>query len=380
MIKFSLLWSDHRILRFLFLIVLAGCSSTPVIVTEPPAKLVPIPVPIPKPQVNYRPQLDPITITAVGDIMLGTDFPDNRLPDDDGVGYLSQVQSLLQAADVTFGNLEGALMDGGEPVKKCNDPSLCFLFRTPTRYAQYLKDAGFDVLSLANNHARDFGEEGRTSSMNALDAVGIYHSGHETDIASWVIKGYRVALIAFAPHPESHSLLDIDYATEVVRATDEEHDLVIVSFHGGAEGVDALHLTFGAEFFYEQPRGDLVLFSRSVIDAGADLVVGHGPHVVRALEVYKERLIAYSLGNFATYYGISVSGLKGIAPILTVTLNQDGVFMRGNIVSTQQIRPNGPFVDPKNQAITLMEQLSREDLGEKSPVFDLDTGTIQPRP
>ena len=142
-----------------------------------------------------------ITIAAVGDMMIGTDYPKNILPDDDGVGFLKDVTPILSAADVTFGNLEGVLMDGGEPVKVCKVPENCFLFRTPTRYAQYYRDAGFDVLSLANNHARDFGEEGRESSMRTLDKVGILHSGRQGDVASWTVNGRRFAMIAFAPTP-----------------------------------------------------------------------------------------------------------------------------------------------------------------------------------
>ena len=99
-----------------------------------------------------------IRIKAVGDIMLGTDYPEDRLPPDNGEAQLAAVKDLLKDADVTFGNLEGALADGLPPTKVCNDKASCYLFRTPTRFAETLKAAGFDVMSLANNHARDFGE------------------------------------------------------------------------------------------------------------------------------------------------------------------------------------------------------------------------------
>ena len=111
-----------------------------------------------------------LTVAAVGDIMLGTDYPSLRLPGDDGVSLLAEIAPIVSAADVGFGNLEGVLLDGGEPVKECSDPAACYLFRSPTRYAKTLADAGFTVMSLANNHARDFGEIGRDSSMAALAA------------------------------------------------------------------------------------------------------------------------------------------------------------------------------------------------------------------
>src|SRR3954470_17766776 len=151
-----------------------------------------------------------ITLAAVGDTMPGTDYPENILPDDDGLSFFDGVTPTLSAADIAFGNFEGVLLDGGTPVKQCKNARQCFLFRTPTRYAALLKLAGFDVMSLANNHARDFGEDGRTSSMTALDAVGIRHSGREGTVASWVVKGRRVALVAFAPNVGSNSLNDAE--------------------------------------------------------------------------------------------------------------------------------------------------------------------------
>ena len=305
-----------------------------------------------------------ITIAAVGDMMIGTDYPENRLPDDDGASFLRDVTPWIASADVAFGNLEGVLVDGGEPGKKCSNPSACYRFRSPTRYAAHYRDAGFDVLSLANNHARDFGEEGRTATMAALDRIGIKHSGRVGEFASLDANGLRIAVLAYAVTRNSNMMLDYRYAEENVAAFERTHDIVIVSFHGGAEGRDVTHLPFAEEEYYGEPRGDVVRFARMVVDAGADLVLGHGPHVVRAMERYNERLIAYSLGNFATYYGISVAGIKGVAPILLATLDGDGRFIEGQIVSTVQIRPAGPSVDPSGRALNLLRALSFEDFGE----------------
>ena len=318
-----------------------------------------------------------ITIASVGDMMLGTDFPENHLPDDDGVGFLADVTPALSAADVAFGNLEGVLVDGGEPAKKCSNPNACYLFRSPTRYAAYYAAAGFDVMSLANNHARDFGEEGRTSTMQALAAAGIHHSGREGDFASFEVNGLRVAVLAYAVTKESNMLLDYELAEQTVREFAADHDIVMVTFHGGAEGVDATNLPFAEEEYYGEPRGDVVKFARMVVDAGADLVIGHGPHVVRAMERYNDRLIAYSLGNFATYYGISVAGIKGIAPILLTTLDGDGKFIEGSIVSTIQLRPAGPSLDPEQRALKLMRGLTAEDFDAPGLRFH-DDGRFEP--
>ncbi len=366
------------------LLVLAGCASAPP-APEPGPSAAPETVAEPEPAPPAPPP-EParrdlrITFAAVGDMMLGTDYPENHLPDDDAAGFLADVFPELSSADITFGNLEGVLMDGGEPAKKCSNPSACYLFRSPTRYAAYLRAAGFDVMSLANNHARDFGEQGRTSTMQALAKVGIHHSGREGDFASFEKNGLRIAVLAYAVTKESNMMLDYELAKATVTDYAATHDIVMVTFHGGAEGVDATRLPFAEEEYYGEPRGDVVKFARMVVDAGADLVIGHGPHVVRAMERYKERLIAYSLGNFATYYGISVAGIKGIAPILFATLDGEGRFVDGRIVSTVQIRPAGPSIDPEARAMKLIRGLTAEDFGSASGLAFSDDGTIRVAP
>jgi hypothetical protein len=332
--------------------LLAACATQPPPAPPPTAQPPAPPQPLPA---STHPGL---TLAAVGDMMLGTDYPENILPDDDGLAFLDEVTAVLSSTDVTFGNLEGVLQDGGEPVKQCKDKRICFLFRTPTRYARYLQLAGFDVMSLANNHARDFGEEGRSSSMAALDAVGIHHSGREGTVASFVANGRRIAMVAFAPNVGSNSLNDPQIGLPLVKELAAKHDIVIVSFHGGAEGNGAEVLPFAREIFAGEDRGDVVEFAHSMIDAGADIVLGHGPHVVRPLELYRDRLIAYSLGNFATYYGISVEGIRGLAPILLVTLDDEGRFVSGRVEPVVQIRPAGPAPDPGRGVVKLLQTLT----------------------
>jgi len=335
--------------------LIAACSPSPRRAPPAPEEAIPrMEEPAPPPAA------DEITVAAVGDIMLGTDYPQNILPDDDGVGFLREVTPILSAADVAFGNLEGVLMDGGEAVKQCRPGSSCFVFRTPTRYAAYLRDAGFDVLSLANNHARDFGEPGIESTIRALDSAGILHSGPEGDVATWITGGRRMAMIAFAPNVGAHQLNDLQRAREFVTELAVKHDIVIVSFHGGAEGEGAEHLPFTREHYFGEDRGNVVEFAHAMVDAGADLVLGHGPHVLRAMELYRDRLIAYSLGNFATYYGISVEGLRGISAILLATLAGDGRFLHGRIVSTVQVRPDGPRPDEEQRGLHAIRALTEE--------------------
>ena len=357
---------------------LAACSTTAPVTPDPePAPPEVAPAPEPAEPAEPRRASTTISIAAVGDMMIGTDYPETHLPDDDGVGFLAGVAPWLWAVDIAFGNLEGVLVDGGEPGKKCSNPKACYLFRSPSRYAFHYRAAGFDVLSLANNHARDFGEEGRTATMRALADAGIHHSGRDGDFASFETRGLRIAVLAYAVTKNSNMLLDYARSEQTVREFAATHDIVIVSFHGGAEGRDVTRLPFADEEYYGEPRGDVVRFARMVVDAGADLVIGHGPHVVRAMERYRDRLIAYSLGNFATYYGISVDGIKGVAPILVVTLDDEGRLVEGEIISTHQLRPAGPTPDPEARALKLIRGLSIEDFGNPGLTFHPD-GRITP--
>lgn len=350
--------SLSRILLSCVALVVAACATP-----RTPSEVAPVAMPGIEKSATLR-------IRAVGDIMLGTDFPQDRLPPNNGRDLLAPVVHWLRDADLTFGNVEGVLMDGGEPEKFCDNPSLCYLFRSPSRYAFTLRDAGFDVVSLANNHARDFGEAGRSASMAVLDAAGIAHTGRFGDIASLVVEGHRVAVVGFAPNIGSWSLLDVEGAAHLVAGLDVGHDIVIVSFHGGAEGADALHVPQGMETYYGEQRGDLRKFSRAVIDAGADLVIGHGPHVPRGLELYNGRLIAYSLGNFATHWGISVSGDKGLAPVLEAVIDEDGRLVKGTLLSAVQRRPNGVFPDASQGALKLMRELTQQDFDGGELRFD----------
>ena len=170
---------------------------------------------------------DTITVVGVGDIMMGTNYPDKGgLPPNDGVNLFKEVESVLQNADVTMGNLEGVLLDEGGTAKTCRDPKVCYVFRSPVKYAQNLSAAGFDIMSLANNHAGDFGDVGRKSSMKALDEVGIYHAGLTT--TPYVIfekNGVRYGFTAFAPNSGCLSLNDIPAAKAIVQKLDSLSDV-----------------------------------------------------------------------------------------------------------------------------------------------------------
>jgi poly-gamma-glutamate capsule biosynthesis protein CapA/YwtB (metallophosphatase superfamily) len=303
-----------------------------------------------------------IKVIAVGDVMLGSSFPDDSgLPPNDGADLLRDVTPLLRRGDVVFGNLEGPLVDGGK-TKKCGRKiGTCYAFRVPTRYGIYLKSAGFTVMGLANNHALDFGLAGRASSSAVLDSLGILHSGEIGDVARLTVKGERVALIAFATYPGTYNLLDLDDAIATVRQVKTEADIVIVSFHGGAEGSTHQHVLLGDETFLGEDRGDLRRFAHAMVDAGAQLVLGSGPHVVRGMEVYCGKLIAYSLGNFATYGSFNLKAENGVSLILEANLGADGSFLGGAVYPIKQEKPGGPHLDASMSILPILRDLSKTD-------------------
>ncbi|MDX6694198.1 MAG: hypothetical protein QOF02_1801 [Blastocatellia bacterium] len=321
---------------------------------------------------------DAITIAAVGDIMLGsTNPPERGLPPQDGARMLSEVKEILSAPDLAFGNLEGPMLEGGTS-SKCGPKSRkCYAFRVPTRYGKHLKDAGFDIMSLANNHASDFGLEGRQSTRRVLDQLGIAHAGADfQDIAYLNVKGRKIGFIAFATNAISYNVNDIAAARKVVASVAAKADIIVVSFHAGAEGLEAQHVPSGTELFLDEPRGDLRAFTHAVIDAGADLLLGHGPHVVRAMEVYKNRLIAYSLGNFA-FYRFPFNGPTGLSLVLEAQLGPDGAFLGGQIHPLAQHEQDGPRPDSDAAILPLVRQLSNEDFGSTAVKISNDGAISQ---
>ncbi len=322
---------------------------------------------------------EPLTIAAVGDIMLGsTSINETFLPPNDGADILKEVTPILSAADIAFGNLEGPLLEGGKSEKCPPEATRCFAFRVPTRYGKLLKDAGFDVLSLANNHAADFGDDGRASTRKTLDALGIKHAGSDRQQFVMTVvesKGKRVAFIGFAHNSLVPNVNDLAFARQLVEQANKKADLVVVSFHGGAEGANAQHVPNNLEMFGNEKRGNLPLFARTVIDAGADLVLGHGPHVLRGMEIYKDRLIAYSMGNFATYGMFSLKAETSLTAIFEIKIASDGKFLSGRLHAGKQLGRGGPTLDKSGDAIRKVRELSIADFAGNAPKI-ADDGTF----
>lgn len=321
---------------------------------------------------------DTLTIAAVGDIMMGSAYPNTKLlPKDDAQGSFGAVIEQLRKADLSIGNLEGVLLDEGQ-TNKCSRGGACYAFRMPERYALHLKDAGFDMMSVANNHSGDFGENGRVHTAKALSAAEIAFAGFSSHPYSLFVKnGIKYSLCAFAPNEGTVSLLNLDAAQKLISELKNISDIVIVYFHGGSEGAKHQHISRKTEYFYGQNRGNVYDFAHAAIDAGADLVLGSGPHVTRALDLYKNRFIAYSLGNFCTYGTFCLDGPSGLAPLLTIKVNKQGEFISAQTTSIKQIKNTHPQIDSNQGAFKLLKELTETDMPEAKLTFQ-DNGLIIP--
>jgi hypothetical protein len=221
-------------------------------------------------------------------------------------------------------------------------------------------------MSIANNHAYDYGQQGLEQTIAALERAGLRYAGRPDLVTLQKVGRIRVATVGFAPYPWAASLTDVAGAKQLVREADRRADVVVVTMHAGAEGSDRQHVRPGTETFLGENRGDPMRFSHAVIDAGADLVVGSGPHVLRGMEWYKGRLIAYSLGNFAGYRVFSLGGPLSTSGILRVTLDGRGGYETGQLVATRMVGAGLPALDPAEEAHGIVRTLSREDFGSRA--------------
>jgi poly-gamma-glutamate capsule biosynthesis protein CapA/YwtB (metallophosphatase superfamily) len=264
-----------------------------------------------------------VHVAAVGDVMPGSAWPEPVLPPDDGAALFEELTPALASADIAFGNLEGPLLDEGEPDPCRPEEAPCFRFRVPVRYAARLKAAGFDVMSLANNHAFDFGEAGRRSTLPG-------------EVARLRVKGARVAVVAFSAFGPAHDVNDLEETRRTVAALAAENDIVVASFHGG-----------------------------------------RGRPPCPAARAGRGRLIAYSLGNFATYGRFDLDGPMGVSLVLLARLAPDGEFLGGKLVPARQAGAGGPRLDPKRRALRLVRRLSKKDFG-RTAVRVANDGTLKP--
>ena len=310
---------------------------------------------------------DTLSIALAGDIMMGTTFPDSLaglyLPPNGGREIFADAAPIFRSCDVACANLEGVFMAPGGTPRPMTNPKTYFIFRMPPEYAGLLVDAGIDFVSIASNHTNDLTDGGRESTCRILDSVGVAYAGHKGICESVMLEraGRKVGIAAFGHADNTLHLWEYDDVRRIVSQLDSVADIVIVSFHGGAEGTDYTRVPFGQETYVGENRGNVAEFARLCVDCGADVVYGHGPHVTRGLELYRDRLIAYSLGNFCTPVRLGIGGLCGHAPLVTVNVDSQGRFLSGKIHSMIQRHGLGPCIDTAHAVAAQMAALSCAD-------------------
>lgn len=320
---------------------------------------------------------DTISITVVGDIMMGTTYPVSALPENQGRDLFSPAKPWIESSHIRFGNFEGTFFEGSaQPDGKIPGKNR-FLFKTPIIYAHLLKDAGFNVMSLSNNHIKDFGVLGVSTTKSTLKNVGIQFSSKAGEVAEFKVESTEIALIAADFYKAPRSITEMNDTIAEIKDLKNSGKLVIVSAHVGGEGSGAEYVKTSTEIYLGENRGNSILFAKHAIDAGADLIVMHGPHVPRAIDRYKDRLIIYSLGNFITGKGISLDGLAKVAPLIRLEMSHRGDFISGQIVPFIQKRdPQRIEIDPDLTAIKLIKKLSTLQFGTTAPTIE-DNGTFK---
>lgn len=271
-----------------------------------------------QPETSTQSETVQLTISAAGDCTLGKDKAAayatslNAFYDARGASYfLEDVKSVFEGDDLTITNMEGTLTESDAIVEKS------FNFKADAAYADILTEGSVEAVNLANNHSRDYGEKGYTDTIEALDAAGIVNFGYERT-ATMKMKDLQVTLLGYNLLSKRESTIE-QMKESVAKAKVEGGNLVIVSFHWGKERQYA-------PLEYQKTA------AHAAIDAGADLVLGHHPHVLQGVEKYNGRYICYSLGNFC------FGGNKNPSDKDTMIFQQTFTFEGGNLLDDDQVR------------------------------------------
>jgi len=320
----------------------------------------------------------PFRLCAGGDVTLGTDLDPTwaRYAADTlwrQYGLRSDPDSLARAlrpfftgADVVLLNVEGAI--GSGPLnQKCGPRSKnCFAFRQPKSAAgaiRRLADSGVAVVgNIANNHSRDAGDDGRDTTVAYLDAAGVYVTGRDTLATPVPLpSGDTIGILGFYTDTTAPDARDLAAVRRHVARAVARYGTVVVTMHLGAEGVTAQRTRNAIERFLRIDRGNPVGFANAAIAGGATLVIGHGPHVLRAAEWRGNRLVFYSLGNLLTYGPFRLREPTNRGAVACVTVDGPGQVAGGELRATMQSWTGVLRADSTARAFSLVDSLSRLD-------------------
>jgi hypothetical protein len=308
------------------------------------------------------PPVQTLSIGWVGDMVPASDQ-----------GYdltsLNNVADTLAVPDLMMGNLEGTFAQAGSISKCTYISSMCHAFAGDPSFADTLKAAGFDFVSLVNNHSLDYGTAGLKETEAELNRVGLAYIAPNKLTASITIKGVKIGIMGLSSTPSSvlgqATITDYAYIAQTVEALKKNNDIVVVIFHGGAEGADKTAVTGAEEYEGSEDRGNVQAVAYTAINAGADLVLGDGPHVLRKVEWYKGKPIAYSLGNFVGGNGrLATEGNLGLGGIFTALFtSNDSISLpivptSTSFTSVVLSQDGIPSLDPTDASKKLLQSLS----------------------
>lgn len=311
-----------------------------------------------------------IRITLAGEVNVGNNYGVTHRHDTDVAKLFDHVTPLLKAADVSVATLGTVLIDIDAAPNRANLIGTHKLIRVSESYATALHEAGFTALSLANSHVADFGIEGIQTTTSSLRAAGIEYAGVKAmqDYKIFEHNGMKCGFIAFGTSVHTLSMADSTLIRNMVTSLNDQCDIVIVAFSNNPQPTTTYRYT-------SHSRPLPISFAHTCIDAGADIVLGNGQHLPQPLELYRDRLIVYGLGNFCTPYGVSYTGELGNAPLVEATLYADGTFQSGHIASFRQKNTQGPTADPTHEAARLLKSLTSHHFPDTKLSID-DTGNI----
>jgi hypothetical protein len=312
------------------------------------------------------------TLAWGGDVTPGSSYGN---PPAHGSAMLAAVADLMRSADVAAVNLEGTLGHGGPAKCAAHASPTCFAFQAPAENAVALADPGVDVVNVANNHAFDYGATGAAQTALALRHWGVRDAGRRGAITYLDLPRARVAFLGFAAYAWASPIRDLAAVRALVATAARHANVVVVFMHAGAEGAGQAHTPNHDEQAFGELRGNPRAFAHAAVDAGADLVLGSGPHVLRGIELDRGRLIAYSLGNLAGYRNFGLGGRSALSGLLRVRVGPQGSFAAGTFTSLRLIGPGLPRADPARAAATLVSTLSRQDFGRRGVTVRHD-GTL----
>jgi poly-gamma-glutamate capsule biosynthesis protein CapA/YwtB (metallophosphatase superfamily) len=270
------------------------------------------------------------------------------------------VKEKTQAPDIMIGNLEATFAEAHRRSKCTYIDGECYAFRGDSNFTTSLRDAGFDVINLVNNHALDYGEEGLADTEVVLRSAGIPFISLTSPTLSIEKNGQKIGILGVSSTSPTHYILDYEYIITEIEKLKQDNDIVILVFHGGSEGSAKTVVTGEYEFLGSENRGNVEKVAHTAIDAGADIVLGSGPHVLRKMEYYKDGVIVYSAGNFVGgNEKLLTRGALGVSGIFTIFVSDSTPHLLHTIDSVVLSKEGVPYLDPTEQGRLMVEELSQ---------------------